>query len=54
MLHNIIIALSCVTIAAVFELAEQRSRAWYADRAMLRSSGFFLGLAAAYLFGLIL
>ena len=47
--------LSCLVTAAVcfilfilLEEAERQSCKWYEDRAMLRASGFFLGLAAAF------
>ena len=45
---HLITAAVCGIIAGLLEIAEQQSRKWYEDRAMLRASGFFLGLAIVF------
>lgn len=47
-MHHLLTAAICLVLAAVMEQAERQSRAWYTDRVMLRASGFFIGLAAAF------
>lgn len=47
-MHHLLTAAICLVLAVVMEQAERQSRRWYEDRAMLRASGFFLGLAMAF------
>ena len=47
-MHHLLTAAICLVMSGLLELAEQRSRSWYSDRAMLRASGFFLGLAIVF------
>lgn len=48
-LSHLVTAAICLVLAGLLEAAEQQSRKWYQDRAMLRASGFFLGLGLVFL-----
>lgn len=45
---SISLAFLCCVIVTILEMAETQSREWHEDRALLRSSGFFIGLAVGF------
>lgn len=45
---SIFLAGLCLVFTILLEIAEKQSKKWHQDRAMLRSSGFFIGLAVVF------